>query len=71
MNILNEAIVVGLVVVIVGLLTKKTLNCLEVNLPSEYEEYITLFLIGAISHVLFEFLGFNKWYCENGNACKS
>lgn len=70
MNILSEAVIVGLVVIVVGLTTKKTLNCLEINLPSQYEEYIILFLIGALAHVLFEFLGFNKWYCEHGNACK-
>ena len=70
MNILSEAIIVGLVVIIVGLLTKKIINCLEIKLPNEYEEYIILFMIGSMSHILFEFLGFNEWYCKNGNACK-
>ena len=36
MNILSEAVIVGLVVIVVGLTTKKTLNCLEINLPSQY-----------------------------------
>ena len=69
MDLLSEGVIVGLVVIIVGLLTKKILNYLEINLPDEYEEYIVLFLIGFISHILFEYIGFNKWYCEHGNAC--
>ena len=55
MDLLSEGVIVGLVVIIVGLLTKKILNYLEINLPGEYKEYILLFLIGFISHILFEF----------------
>ena len=28
------------------------------------------FLLGVIVHLLFEYIGANKWYCKNGNACK-
>ncbi len=30
----------------------------------------SLFLLGAIAHLLFELIGANKWYCKNGTACK-
>ena len=32
---------------------------------------INLFLIGFVTHMLFEIIGANKWYCGNGYACKS
>jgi hypothetical protein len=32
---------------------------------------LSFFLTGALLHIIFEALGWNKWYCKNGNACKS
>ena len=30
---------------------------------------VTLFIVGALFHLIAEFTGLNKWYCLNGNAC--
>ena len=30
---------------------------------------ISLFLTGFLTHLAFEFMGANKWYCKYGNAC--
>tara|TARA_B100001094_G_scaffold311528_1_gene347284 strand:+ start:1888 stop:2085 length:198 start_codon:yes stop_codon:yes gene_type:complete len=59
-NLLVEAIVVGLIFLILGIFAKK----LKLNEP------MTLFVAGAAGHLLFEVSGANKWYCANGNACK-
>lgn len=32
---------------------------------------ISYFVTGILLHLLFEFFGFNKWYCQNGKACKN
>ena len=29
----------------------------------------SLFLAGVLGHFAFEFMGANKWYCDNGHAC--
>ena len=29
------------------------------------------FIAGVIVHLLYEFFSINKWYCVNGNACKT
>ncbi|QKE50348.1 hypothetical protein F-VV10_0228 [Faustovirus] len=28
------------------------------------------FIAGLSAHLVFEFIGANSWYCDNGNACK-
>jgi len=77
-NVFIEAIIVGLVVIvlgyIIGLITEPFLG---VALPDacnswnkKYVMEINLFLIGFTAHLLFEYLGANKWYCRYGNACK-
>jgi membrane-bound ClpP family serine protease len=77
-GLLIEALVVGVATVvvgsIVGLLVGKVLGS---DLPSvckdwnkKYAMEISLFLTGAVLHLLFELVGGNKWYCKNGVACK-
>ena len=64
-ELLIEAFVVGIVMVVVGTIVK--------NYNFQWKTYnteITLFLTGVFAHLLFEFTGFNKWYCKNGNACE-
>ena len=65
MVLLIEALVVGIVMVIVGLVVRNYTNQLKM-----YPLEMTLFLTGVFAHLLFEFTGFNKWYCGNGFACK-
>tara|TARA_B100000925_G_scaffold281214_1_gene252743 strand:+ start:1288 stop:1527 length:240 start_codon:yes stop_codon:yes gene_type:complete len=77
-GLLIEALVVGVATVvvgsIVGLVVGKVLGS---DLPSvckdwnkKYAMEISLFLTGAVLHLLFELVGGNKWYCKNGVACK-
>jgi len=65
MELLIEALVVGIVMVIVGLVVRNYTKQLKM-----YPLEMTLFLTGVFAHLLFEFTGFNKWYCVNGFACK-
>jgi hypothetical protein len=69
MKLVAEAIAVGLVVVVVGVLVKKFFpnTGLEKYIK---KEYLVLFIIGAISHISFELAGLNHWYCNNGVACR-
>lgn len=77
-NLLIEAIVVGLVITVVGSIISWLIrfvwkssvpeNCKDWN--KYYVMEIALFLTGFLSHLLFEGAGLNKWYCKNGFACK-
>ena len=75
-NLLLEALLVGIVVSkTIGFLIKSN-KIRNVKLPPECESWnennimeISLFITGFLSHLLFEFLGANTWYCKNGNAC--
>lgn len=66
-----EAFVVGLVVALVGFpsgfLAAKIL-------PMKGDDhrpimYLSLFLTGVFSHLLFEAAKINAWYCSNGFSC--
>ena len=79
-TLLIEALVVGIVTVIVGSIVGflvASLYPFKVELPKQCKNYnkyfimeICLFFTGFFAHLLFELVGGNKWYCKNGVACK-
>ena len=76
-KLFKEAVFVGICLVIIGSIVafavakfntnKMPLICKNWN--KNYIMEICLFLTGFIAHLLFEYVGFNKWYCKHGNAC--
>tara|TARA_B100000902_G_C26620913_1_gene579714 strand:+ start:275 stop:511 length:237 start_codon:yes stop_codon:yes gene_type:complete len=78
MKLLIEAVVVGVAVVFIGSLVGYVVGkCLSIDLPKLCKEWnknhvmeISLFLTGFTLHLLCEYIGVNRWYCKNGNACK-
>ena len=62
-ELIIEALVVGIVIVISGHIVGHFLKVKS--------NPILIFFTGILTHFAFEFLGFNKWYCKNGFACKS
>jgi len=71
MNVVIEAIVVGIVMMIMGfpsgMLASKILPVVDNNhIPVMY---LSLFLTGLSSHLVFEVLQINKWYCKYGASC--
>jgi len=78
MNLLIEAFGVGLVVLVVGTLVGFILGkIMSVDLPKACEQWnqyhimeLSLFITGALTHIVFELLGLNNWYCIHGRACQ-
>tara|TARA_Y100000816_G_C25900999_1_gene469997 strand:+ start:107 stop:382 length:276 start_codon:yes stop_codon:yes gene_type:complete len=74
-----EAIVVGIAMVIVGTMVGYVIaKSFAVDLPPVCKKWnknhimeLSLFLTGFIGHLLFEFIGANKWYCKNGYAART
>jgi hypothetical protein len=71
--LLIEASIVGVVVALVGTL----LTFLFVKLSGKSTKFIwnfsmfaVLFLTGALAHLLFEAIGFNKYYCKMFNKTR-
>ena len=74
-KILIEAIVVGIMVVIVGNIIGYGLSKIMTISPvtdavcKDWNKYyimeLSLFLTGACVHLLCEFSGINNWYCKN------
>ena len=71
--LLIEASIVGVVVALVGTL----LTFLFVKLSGKSTKFIwnfsmfsVLFLTGALAHLLFEVIGFNKYYCKMFNKTR-
>lgn len=60
--LLIEATVVGLLLVVLGTITKRLLPTVRME--------IVLFVTGAITHLAFELAGVNKNYCSSGAACR-
>ena len=77
MRLLIEAVIVGIVVMLVGTLSGYIVGKFNnIDLPSVCKKWnknhvmeISLFITGFFTHLLFELLGLNKWYCKGGHAC--
>ena len=76
MNLLVEAIAVGIMILILGEIVMFILKKVGLKGPctcTEWNKYyireISLFLTGFLGHLLFELVGANKWYCKHGSAC--
>lgn len=59
-QLIAEAVVVGVILVIVWVMLRQLLPVGDLT---------ALFILGALTHVGFEAAGANKWYCKNGHAC--
>ena len=76
MQILLEALSVGLSALLVGLALHVVLgyHALHASSPNMKGEMIRLsillFLTGFSIHLVYEYVGLNKWYCKYGNASK-
>ena len=71
--LLTEAITIGIVTGFVGVLINFMLRGIGKDLDltcSPQKIFGVFFLTGALIHTAFELGGLNKWYCENGVACK-
>ena len=67
-KLLIEAISVGVIVVIIGMIIN---SCMEkVEIERTRKQVLGLFISGVVTHIICEYVGLNKWYCKNGNACK-
>jgi len=75
MNLLFEAICVGIGTAIMGFLVSSIIGLFSKNNKSsgDWNKYyvmeIALFFTGFCLHLGCEFTGINKWYCKHGNAC--
>lgn len=70
-RLIVEAIVVGLVVVLMRYpCSMVALKILPVR-DDDHRPimYLSLFLTGLFSHLLFEVTRVNAWYCTNGFSC--
>jgi membrane protein DedA with SNARE-associated domain len=79
LRLLVEMFMVGLMTVAVGSLVGYIIGkMVSSDLPSKCKEWnkfyvmeISLFITGALIHLVCEVTGINGWYCRNGVACKS
>jgi len=75
-RLLVEAIAVGIVLIPLGYvvlygsvgLSKryKTVGQMDKNVKMS----LGFFILGMLTHLFCEFTGINKWYCNNGVACR-
>ena len=66
MNLLKEGFFVGIITIIVGIIINYFIK--QNNM---YFIILNLFITGFVIHIICEISGINKYYCKNGNACKT
>lgn len=69
MELIYEALVVGIILLIVSVPIMGLVNT-HMKDYGQWKFYASTVLIGFFTHILFEYSGANKWYCTNGHACK-
>ena len=77
MQLLKEAVFVGIGTVIIGSIVGYILGKFSsVDLPAICKKWnknhimeFSLFFTGFLFHIICEFSGLNKWYCKNSKAC--
>lgn len=84
-NVLKEATIVGLSVVFIGVIVRCIMRYTPLHVKRDatsdteknrehwnkyYKGEVSLFLIGFLLHFVFEYTKLNKYYCEEGNACR-
>lgn len=67
-TLLIEAIVVAVVLLLIGTVIKMILDKMNM-FKSQYNNQLTLLISGVLTHLLFELVGANKYYCKHGGAC--
>jgi len=72
--LIKEIAAVGLATVVVGLVVSTLwMRASSGKWPSggiQLSVAGSLFVTGALVHIIAEYMGVNKWYCKNGVACK-
>ena len=69
--VLTEAFIVGILILIVAFPVMKIQEYYypgDVASPQKY--WVSTVIIGMLGHLICEFSGINKYYCNNGNACQ-
>jgi hypothetical protein len=76
MNILIEAILVGIAIAIIGFVISLLLMYIEDN-KFTIKKYtfwksvlLSNFLTGMVGHLFFQYVGLNSYYCKYGVACQ-
>ena len=69
-----EALIVGLVLACIGSIVSLGMMFMDPSFKLEkytfwWQVFVAFFVTGALSHVLCEAIGVNRWYCTNGHAC--
>lgn len=67
-NVFIEGSIVGLCTSLLGSVIMYMFFEKKLNM---YKMFISLFIIGFLLHIIFQFFGANKWYCKFGNACNN
>lgn len=74
-EIIIEAIIVGLLVMIIGIIVSYgTMYMQDPVLTKDFKHWWSIAFSFAISgmlvHIICEVSGVNRWYCKHGSACK-
>ena len=70
-TILSESLIIGFITYVIGtIIFNLSINKLNKDKPNKpYGVDSAFFMTGVILHLLLEFGGFNKWYCDKKTMC--
>ena len=67
----SEVVTCGVTVMVLGLIVSALFMGEKAQEFNHWGSVaLSYFVVGALTHMFYEWMGWNEWYCKHGSACQ-